>query len=69
MEEVLLKIIAEIQREKENNNIVPAHVLFYKDLLHEVRVEVIQVLDKLVASGKLNRVNTINDTAYYGDFN
>ena len=45
----------------------PDHVLFYKDLLPELRSRIERKLDDLVKAGKVNRSNTINDTAYGND--
>ena len=64
MEEVLLETIADIQARKRRDNEKPDHVLFYKDLLPELRSRIERKLDDLVKAGKVNRSNTINDTAY-----
>ena len=64
MEEVLLETIADIQARKRRDNEKPDHVLFYKDLLPELRSRIER---KLVKAGKVNRSNTINDTAYGDD--
>ena len=67
MEEVLLETIADIQARKRRDNEKPDHVLFYKDLLPELRSRIERKLDDLVKAGKVNRSNTINDTAYGED--
>ncbi len=67
MEEVLLKTIAEIRARKRRDNEKPDHVLFYKDLLPELRSMIEKGFDGLVESGKVNRSNTINDMAYGDD--
>ena len=67
MEEVLLETIADIQARKRRDNEKPDHVLLYKDLLPELRSRIERKLDDLVKAGKVNRSNTINDTAYGDD--
>ena len=67
MEEVLLETIADIQARKRRDNEKPDHVLFYKDLLPELRSRIERKLGDLVKAGKVNRSNTINDTAYGDD--
>lgn len=67
MEEVLLETIAEIQAKKRQANEKPDHVLFYRDLLPVIREKVEKCLDSMVATGKIKKMNTINDTAYGRD--
>lgn len=64
MEEIVMQIIAKIQQNKVECDVVPTHVLYYKDLLLKVREGVLVAIENLVSSGKLTMVNTINDTAY-----
>ena len=60
----MIQIIAEIQQSKVECDVVPTHVLYYKDLLPKVRARVLVAIENLLSSGKLTMVNTINDTAY-----
>lgn len=64
MEEIVMEIIAKIQQDKTENNIVPLHVLYYRDLLPEARRRISRALESLVLSGKVKKSNTINDSAY-----
>lgn len=64
MEEVIIKIIAEIQDNKRKNKVGPEHVLLQIELLGAIRKEALATLDKLVADGRVKRCNTINDIAY-----
>ncbi len=60
----MIQVIDEVRQSKAERGVVPTHVLYYKDLLPEVRARVLVAIENLVSSGKLTMVNTINDTAY-----
>ena len=60
----LLTIIASLQRERRENNIVPEHVEF-AHLMNEVSKETRSELNKLYSDGKIGIVKTLNDTAVF----
>ena len=60
----LLTIIASLQRERRDNNIVPTHVEF-AHLMNEVGNEVRQELNRLYQEGKIGTCETINGKAVF----
>ena len=58
----LLQTIADLQRQKEENRIVPTHVSFI-DLKNEVIKQVRDELNELCKEGKIRVTKTLNDKA------
>ena len=60
----LLTIIARLQQEKREKNIVPTHIEF-ASLMNEVSKEVRKELNRLYQAGKIGINETINGKAVY----
>ena len=60
----LLTIIASLQRERRDNNIVPDHIEF-AHLMNEVSKEVRAELNRLYQEGKIGTCETLNGKAVF----
>lgn len=63
MKEVILKTLSCLQKEKEDNNIAPSHIV-QSELLNAVNSEIKQALNELYKEDKIEVVKTINQNAF-----
>ena len=64
MEDELLDIIREVEREKRASGVVPAQALFVRDVMPAVKQRVQAALRQLVQDGKVKWSSTINDDGF-----
>ena len=63
MKEIVLEVLNTLQKEREDNNIIPSHIL-QSDLFNAINSEIKQALNELYKDGKIEVVKTINQNAF-----
>lgn len=63
MKNVVFKILSSLQKEREDRNVTPSHIV-QSDLFNAVNNEIKQAINELYKEGKIEVVKTINQNAF-----